>query len=172
MIAAASSGGLYTSTDSGLNWVSNDLPSQAWFAVASSADGKRLAALPGGESAGQVYCSNNGGLTWQPSGTIKGRWTGAAFSSDGAKLAAVEGGYEPGLIYTCRNRESVPVLKIQCSNGDIVVSWPTTTIAYLLEQYSNQQWVMVTEPVRTEGARNQVLFSKATGNGLFRLRSY
>jgi hypothetical protein len=151
--------------------VSNDLPSRAWFAVASSADGKRLAALPGGELPGVVYCSNDGGVTWQPSGTIEGHWTGAAFSNDGAKLTAVQGGYEPGLIYNCRNQEPVPVLRIRCSGGDIVVSWPVTTTAYLLEQYSNQQWVTVTKPVIIEGSRNQVLFSKATGNGLFRLRS-
>ena len=173
LIAGASSGGIYTSIDSGLNWVANDLPAQTWFAVSSSADGKNLAALPGGESAAPVYLSNNGGATWSHAGTIEGRWTGATFSSDGAKLTAVEGGYEPGLIYTFRAQDPSPALSIRCSGGDIIVSWPVTASDYSLEQFSsqNQAWTTVMSPVTVEGNRNQVLFSKAIGSGMFRLRS-
>jgi len=38
-------GPIYTSTNSGASWVSNNAPSQSWYSVASSADGCKLAAV-------------------------------------------------------------------------------------------------------------------------------
>ncbi len=49
-------GPIFTSFDSGSNWVSNSAPSAQWTSVASSADGDKLAAVVEG---GGVYISPN-----------------------------------------------------------------------------------------------------------------
>lgn len=41
-------GGIYTSTDSGTTWVSNNVPVGSWSAVACSADGTKLVAVVDG----------------------------------------------------------------------------------------------------------------------------
>ena len=46
LVAAVSSGGIYTSTNYGVTWVNNNLPSESWVSVASSADGSMLVAVP------------------------------------------------------------------------------------------------------------------------------
>src|SRR2546426_9606714 len=100
LAAAAANGPIYTSFDSGASWISNDVPAQQWFAIASSADGTRLAAAAGGESAGPSYVSFNAGKAWKPGSAIEGHLTWGAACSDGGKWAAAEGGEQPGLSYT------------------------------------------------------------------------
>jgi hypothetical protein len=49
LVAVADSGPIYSSTDSGATWVSNNASSRVWLSVASSSDGsKRFAAAYGG----------------------------------------------------------------------------------------------------------------------------
>lgn len=48
LIAAATNGLIYTSTNWGNAWVSNSVPTNDWSAVASSADGGKLAAAVNG----------------------------------------------------------------------------------------------------------------------------
>jgi hypothetical protein len=45
LVADTFSGPIYTSTDWGNTWTSNNVPNQSWTAVASSADSGRLAAV-------------------------------------------------------------------------------------------------------------------------------
>jgi hypothetical protein len=52
LIAASGSGSIYTSFDSGVTWLSNNLPVCDWSAVACSADGARLVAATKG---GGIY---------------------------------------------------------------------------------------------------------------------
>jgi hypothetical protein len=54
-------GPMYMSTDSGATWTSNNVSSQPWLTVASSANGERLVATA---SMGAVFTSNDGGSTW------------------------------------------------------------------------------------------------------------
>lgn len=77
------SGNLYTSTNFGVNWRTNNLVKN-WRALACSADGARLAAAPYGD---YVYLSTNSGLTWQPTGA-SGSWRSVASSMDGLHLVA------------------------------------------------------------------------------------
>ncbi len=86
---------IYTSTDSGTNWVTRD-SSRNWQSITSSSDGTKLAACVNG---GYIYTSTDSGATWSTNSNSSGSrsWLGVASSSDGTKLAAcVYGGY----IYT------------------------------------------------------------------------
>ena len=86
-LAAFSYSLVYISTNSGISWISNSLPSGALScaAAASSADGSMLVA---GDSCGGVYTSTNLGVTWITNNVPFGTWYGVASSADGSKLAA------------------------------------------------------------------------------------
>ena len=81
---------LYTSSDGGTNWLRRmaDQP-RRWGAVASSADGIRLAAMGG---LGSIYLSADSGNTWTARLTDTTRaWMSLAMSADGRTLIAVGG---------------------------------------------------------------------------------
>ena len=77
--------GMFTSTDSGVTWVSRD-SSRLWTRVASSSDGSRLA---GGTFGSSVFHSTDSGATWNATG-VNATYFGIASSSDGLRLAAAE----------------------------------------------------------------------------------
>jgi len=85
-LAAAfqSSGGIYTSTNSGATWILTSAPAKSWTALASSADGSVLLATA---NFGGIYASTNSGISWQ-SNNIPGnaQWDTAAASADGNTL--------------------------------------------------------------------------------------
>ena len=90
---------IYTSTDSGANWVPNSIANNWWYCVASSADGAKLiAASQGGSSSGSgpIYTSTNSGNTWVSNNVANQEWLSVASSADGNELAAVAA----GAIYT------------------------------------------------------------------------
>jgi DNA-binding beta-propeller fold protein YncE len=105
-IIAAGGGGfsfvfpIYTSSDTGATWVSNNAPVVNWQSVASSADGTRLVAAA---TLNQViYTSTNSGAVWtQATNAPKVSWFSVALSADGSKLAAVAIGSTK--IYTSTN---------------------------------------------------------------------
>jgi DNA-binding beta-propeller fold protein YncE len=82
-------GPLYTSTDAGLSWASNNLANQYWRSVASSADGQTLAAAVGGRQSGPIYVSTNAGVSWTLTSAPVTNWQCVTISADGAKLAAI-----------------------------------------------------------------------------------
>jgi len=99
---------IYTSTNSGVTWISN-APSADWISVASSADGNKLVAAAGYYN-GFIYTSTNAGATWLVTSAPDTNWVSVASSADGTKLVAAAGnGYTfngitiPGLIYTSTN---------------------------------------------------------------------
>jgi len=88
-------GGIFTSTNAGLDWSSNSAPLDywtGWTALASSADGVKLAATIGQTSwptgPGPIFVSTNGGGTWRASGSLTSYWYSVASSADGATLVA------------------------------------------------------------------------------------
>jgi len=89
-IAGRPVGVIYTSTDSGNTWISNNAPNLLWVSVASSADGNILVAAPGGFnfSKGPLAISTNSGLSWFTNTSPVLAWTAAASSADGSKLVA------------------------------------------------------------------------------------
>jgi hypothetical protein len=88
---------LYLSKDQGNSWtVAASAPSNHWVAVASSADGIKLIALP---ADGPVYISSDSGTTWT-SNNVTAYWQSIACSADGTKAVAVA---YPGQVYTSTN---------------------------------------------------------------------
>jgi hypothetical protein len=86
----------------GENWTQTDNGSQQWNAIASSADGTRLAAVAHSAGAfnGSIWTSSNSGATWTQTGAPGTNWVSIASSFDGTQLAAVVNG---GGIYTSTN---------------------------------------------------------------------
>ena len=94
--------GIFTSTNAGSTWQSNNVTNEKWTAVASSADGSKLVAAQGGYQAyGLIYTSTNGGVTWATNNAPTLNWRCVAASADGNKMVAVSG-YE-GRIYISTN---------------------------------------------------------------------
>ena len=85
---AANDSAVYTSTNSGASWISNNVPDDAgaWSAVASSANGTKLAAA---QNYGGIYTSTNSGVTWQLTSAPNSQWHSIASSADGSKVAAI-----------------------------------------------------------------------------------
>jgi len=90
--AAEYSGQIYTSTNSGASWNTNNAPGAEWSSLAASADGSKLVAVQAGNGGG-IYSSTNSGMTWLPTSAPIHWWTSVASSTDGTKLiAAVNNG--------------------------------------------------------------------------------
>jgi len=70
----------------GASWTARD-SSRVWTAVASSADGTKLAATVKG---GNIYVSANSGATWVSRGSAL-NWSSIAASADGGKMVATVG---------------------------------------------------------------------------------
>jgi hypothetical protein len=89
---------IYTSTNSGLNWVAQSTgagSSQKWSSVASSADGTKLVAGVGdtGNTSGNIFISSNSGVSWASKASAE-QWVSVASSSDGTKLVAAAYGFD------------------------------------------------------------------------------
>ena len=89
---------VYTSTNSGATWTSNNLPAYWWTALASSADGTHLVTSSG--HGGPLYTSTNSGTTWTSNSLPIDYWFGVGSSADGTRLVAV---VDYGYIYTSTN---------------------------------------------------------------------
>ncbi|HEY3855602.1 MAG TPA: hypothetical protein VGO67_14520 [Verrucomicrobiae bacterium] len=59
-----------------------------WYAIASSSDGSRLAAVSQDQNVGGIWTSSNSGTNWRQTSAFGGYWYSIASSSDGTKLAA------------------------------------------------------------------------------------
>lgn len=115
-LVAATLSTIYTSTNSGINWVKEFGPSYgvAWASVASSIDGSKLAAATASHG---IYVSTNSGLTWEKTSAPDVAWNSIASSSDGAKLAATM--YEGGL-YTSTNSGMTWMQQTNAPNANLV----------------------------------------------------
>ena len=88
-LIAITAGADWVSTNSGLTWVSNSMPTTAvfWASLASSADGNKLV-VARGSYLSPIYTSIDSGITWA-SNNIVAYWGSVASSADGEKLIAV-----------------------------------------------------------------------------------
>lgn len=99
---AAYIGGIYSSSDYGVNWSATGASTaNYWVAIASSSDGTKLIAAATNSGSG-IYISSNSGANWSQVTSLPtfSPWSGVASSSDGSKLIAVARG---GGIYTSSN---------------------------------------------------------------------
>ncbi len=75
-------------TASAQTWLQTSAPTNAWTAVASSADGTSLVAA----GAHFIYTSTDYGSTWISNNALNTSWTSVASSADGSRLVATGGG--------------------------------------------------------------------------------
>lgn len=115
-------GCICVSTNSGDTWTTTSAPLYSWTgwtALASSADGTKLAATIGYTSfptgPGPIYISPDGGGTWLASSSPTSHWTSVACSADGVRLVAAT---MFGGIYTSTDSGATWV-----SNDVPVASW-------------------------------------------------
>jgi len=105
LVAALFSGPIYVSTNSGGNWTqATNAPIATWNAIASSADGAKLAAVA--QNLSGVYTSTNSGVDWtfQTNGLLPYLgFDSIASSTDGSKLVATAGGTTNGPIFISTN---------------------------------------------------------------------
>ncbi len=170
-------GSIYTSSDSGVTWVSNNAPNLVWLSVISTADGSTLeaSALASPQGGGSVYVSTNGGQAWGYNSTSGVNSFGTlASSADGNHLAAIFGGgieWTPNPIYL--QTLTFPIaLNIASPNTDISLSWTIPSTNFVLQQSSNLiNWSSVTNsPVpNLTNLQNQVTLPLSATNSFFRL---
>jgi hypothetical protein len=112
-IAIAAFGTVSAVLDTSLaqTWIQTSAPSFDWHAVASSADGAKLAAVARN---GPIITSTNSGATWTPSSAPITNWFSIASSADGSKLVAIAtigGTYisaDSGATWTAASNAPVP----------------------------------------------------------------
>ena len=82
-------GPVYSSTNSGTSWRSNNVPAARWDWVAGSADGTRwVASASALENESPVYLSQDSGATWSPASVPPRYYGQVASSADGNVLVA------------------------------------------------------------------------------------
>ena len=87
--------GIITSPDGGTTWKSTTTPAtDAWIAVASSANGSKLVGADATASA--IYTSDDGGNTWTQHSPPLQAFTSLASAADGTRLVAVSQGNGSG----------------------------------------------------------------------------
>jgi hypothetical protein len=117
-LVAAGGHYIYTSTNYGSTWISNDAPATvSWASVASSADGTKLVS-----ACGTIY--TNSGITWaqafaspRSSGTYNQNISSVASSADGTKLVAASSFGDP--IFSPK-----PLVYVSADSG---ASWVSVT---------------------------------------------
>jgi len=125
LVAGCYEGFLYTSSDGGLTWASNNVPQLSWQSIVSSADGTQVAAAAEetytkvGLVDGGIYTSTNSGATWQLS--ISGNAIFAVGSRDGAKLMFPPDVYHvatstnAGASWTTNSSPGLELYRVACS---------------------------------------------------------
>lgn len=173
-------GSIFTSTDSGMTWTSNNVPNMAWTSVASSADGKRLVAV-----GGPAYVSSDSGATWSlDPWTLEyfgGDLLTVASSADGCKLLGICGGgpyssagYAP--VFTAYTTPS-PQLNLVSLTTNLLLSWIIPSTTFLPQQSSDltaTNWSTVTNQpmLNLTNLQNQVTLPLPSGNSFYRLKSF
>jgi hypothetical protein len=156
--------GVYTSTNSGISWTTNNFPS-SWRTAASSADGARLTVA----ASNRMLSSTNYGATWSPMNPPNVSWSDIATSADGSMLAAA--GYGPIYIW-----QEIPALSITRSSAEVFISWPASAAAarFELQQsvgLSISTWTNVPTTPNVTNSQNQVVLPVPTDTRFYRLFS-
>jgi hypothetical protein len=176
---AAGNSGVVTSDDGGKDWNLTSAPiyPYEWLGIAASADGRAVSVvgiIPETESysPGPIYTSTDYGKNWSQRGTVSGYFNTIACSSDGAKWVAAEGGIAGGYIYTF---QTPPVLSIQASGKDVLLSWPASATDFVPQQKVTVDAVSTWQPVTNTITHNESGFQtsvpRTASQSIFRLVS-
>jgi photosystem II stability/assembly factor-like uncharacterized protein len=174
----AYTGSIYTSTNSGLTWTSNNVPSLLWESVASSADGNRLFAVGYNFPSGSVvYFSTNAGTSWTHMSTGNyPNFASGIITPDGYRMFAINGGGISGTsgnVYTASFIPS-PILKLTASSGTLKLRWTVPSTNFVLQQKLNliaASWVTLTNlpTLNLTNLQDQVVLSPTNTSAFYRL---
>jgi photosystem II stability/assembly factor-like uncharacterized protein len=173
-------GAIYHSSDAGMTWSRTTAPSGAWAAVASSADGKILVALPDSWDSlllSVPEISTDSGASWAPAGVPAGGWESVATSADGSYLIVSGNGQSATLSSPAPVPPTPPSprLAIYQSKGDLSLSWLAPSTQFILQQnfgLRSADWVAVPTPptLNLTNLRYQVTLPAAPGAAFYRLK--
>jgi hypothetical protein len=182
-------GSMFVTTNAGATVLPTSVSPAAWSSIATSVDGNQLVAVVGGPSwsptiTGPIYTSADSGTNWTLTDAPTNEcWTSAASSADGRKLVAVSGvvitsGTSPrlGSIYISKTTPS-PVLNINVSSENLVVSWTVPSLNFSLSQATDPTKAAAWAPVAVASTINysnlqyQVTIPKPQGTMFYRLVS-
>jgi hypothetical protein len=159
--------GIYVSTNSGVDWLSNRVSQLTFQSVASAADGNKLAVAVAG---GGIYTSTNSGVDWVPGNAPSQNWSSIAASADGKKLFAVVWG---GGIWTAQTTPA-PRLNITLVNPDLKLSWLVPSINFALQQSTDLlNWTDVTNSptLNFNNLQEEVVLPPTNTDSFYRLQS-
>ena len=165
--ANSGSGPIYTSTNSGMNWMLSSAPNKIWYSVASSADGNKLAAVA---RTGQIYTSTDAGANWVSNSAPAFSWYSVASSADGNKLLAA---VNNGGIWTLQTTPS-PRLNLSLMSSNLALSWVLPSTNIVLQQSADLlSWADVTNPpvLNLTNVQNEVTLPSSGGGGFYRLKT-
>jgi len=162
---------IYTSTDSGDTWVTNNTPAEHWVTVASSADGTRLAAAT---ATGLLYYSTNSGAVWTSAATPLQQWQSVAWSGNGNLLVGAS--FYGGIYELPFAVASVPpILNISAAASQAFLTWLTNNATgFNLQQNTNlasTSWLAVTNLPVITNQLYQVIVPFTNRQDFFRLIS-
>ncbi|MGD0349894.1 MAG: hypothetical protein ABSB84_06210 [Verrucomicrobiota bacterium] len=168
-------GFIYTSTNSGVTWISNNVPNnELWYAINSSSDGNKLVAAVYGYNSGPntIFSSANSGFAWETNDAPNNYWRSIASSADGSKIVAVTQG---GGIYTSQTDQS-PQLNIAPASTSLTLSWIIPSTNFMLQQSSDlttTNWTTLTNvpTLNLSNLQNQVILCPSNGSGFYRLKT-
>jgi hypothetical protein len=163
------SGGIFTTTNSGVTWISNAAPNLPWVSVASSADGSKLVVVASG---GSIYSSTNFGQDWVSNNAPNKSWVTVVSSADGSKrFASVDSGQGN---FSSTIALPSPSINIAPAGGNLMLSWfvPSTNFV-LLQSYDLSGWSdMTNTPVLNfSNLQNQVVLPSSADNVFYRLKT-
>jgi hypothetical protein len=173
--APGANGNIYTSTNFGTTWTSNNVPNAQWQSVASSADGTKLVAVAE-EPVGWIYTSTNSGTTWMSNSVPNEIWHSVTSSADGGRLAAApfaSQSFNPVPVYTLQTTPA-PQLHIAPSSNAVACSWLVPSTNFVLQQtldLTTANWVTLTNKpaLNFTNLQDQATISPSNTRGFFRL---
>lgn len=155
---------VYSSTNGGLSFSATGSPADNWVAVASSADGTRLAAAA---LSGAIYTSTNAGTSWLSNNVPALNWYSLASSADGTRIVAAS---SQGIYIS----QPPPALSVTSSSGALALSWPSTALPFFLQQnydLTTTNWTAVSNSPSFTNGWYQLSVSPANAATFYRLQS-
>jgi hypothetical protein len=164
---------MYTSTNSGGDWVQAPLPFESWACVAFSVDGTAVvAAAP----TGQIYISKDSGVTWTWTEPPAQPWRAVAVSDNGSSIVAAS---SSGALYVLGAPAFTPLpqsprLNIVPTTAELKISWLVPSTKFVLEQASDlstESWTTVPQAptLNLTNLHYEVNLSPALGSRFYRL---
>ena len=160
---------VYTSTNRGIAWKTNNLgPFNQWHAAASSADGTKMIAA----SNHGLFTSTDSGQTWLTNSVPDLSWSAVASSADGCKLVAAVSGAG---IYESQTTPEPQLALSTSGNNQLTLSWLVPSRNFSAQQASDltlADWAALTTmpTLNFTNLQNEITLPLSNTAAFYRLR--